>query len=175
MASPKCLIVDDDSVCLALLTEILDRLGYECLTAADGDSASKMLTDGSFNIMITDIAMKGIDGIELTRKAKKLYPEMPVVIMTGFTDKFSYDMAIEVGAADFLKKPFTLLEVQTRIARVMRDIEAMAISRKKGQELGAMGNEMITGLQEESQEKLRKLQALEDEVARLKRELGAGD
>lgn len=173
MAARKCLIVDDDPVFLTALSGMVGQLGYEVRKAPDGHNAVKMLAESGFDIMITDIAMRGMDGIQLTRRAKQMYPDMPVVMMTGFTDEFSYDSAIEAGAADFLKKPFSFTEVEVRVARVMRDVEAMAIVKKREQELGAMSTEMIMGIQEEGQEKLRQLQALEAEVARLKKELGA--
>jgi diguanylate cyclase (GGDEF)-like protein len=68
--------------------------------------------------MISDIVMPGMDGFELTEKAKKLRPDMLVIIMTGYTEDFSFDRAIEAGASDFIKKPFTLQELIIRIQLV---------------------------------------------------------
>jgi diguanylate cyclase (GGDEF)-like protein len=62
--------------------------------------------------------MPGLDGFELTEKAKKLRPDMAVIIMTGFIDDFSYDRALEAGAFDFIKKPFTVTEMKMRLRHV---------------------------------------------------------
>lgn len=169
MEPPKCLIVDDESLILTMLTEFIGQLGYHCQTAISGEVALRLLVEGSYDLMITDISMGAMDGIELTRLAKELYPDMPIIIMTGFTDQYTYDAAIEAGAADFLKKPFTLREIQARIARIMRDMGTMAFLKRKEHELGTMSTEMISGLQEEVQQKL---QVLEEEIARLKKEVG---
>lgn len=118
--------------------------------------------------MITDISMFELDGIELTKKAKQLYPDMPTIVMTGFMDEYTYDHAIEAGAADFLKKPFTHKEIVTRIARVMRDAEVLAQLKEKEKRIESMSTEMISGLQEESQ---MKLEELKEEIKRLREQL----
>jgi len=114
------LIVDDETAILEILHETLSLEGYRCNKAASGDVAIAMLKTRMFDIMITDIVMPGIGGLELTEQAKKLNPAMPVIVMTGFIDEFTYDKAIESGAADFIKKPFTAAELLMRIKHVMQ-------------------------------------------------------
>jgi two-component system cell cycle response regulator len=80
--------------------------------------------------MITDIRMPDIDGFKLTEKAKKIRPDMAVIIMTAYIEEFSYDDAIEVGASDFIKKPFSLKELLARIhhVKLQEQLRAMSIT-----------------------------------------------
>lgn len=109
------LIVDDDEIVLDLLKTFFKDEGYRTETAMNGEAALALVNQSQFDIMITDILMPGMNGLELTVKVKEARPAMIVIIMTGFLDEFSYDSAVEAGAADFIKKPFTLQEVMVRI------------------------------------------------------------
>ena len=167
-ANPRrCLIVDDEPMMCLLISDFLGSLGYQCVTAKSGEAAMEILAGAPFDIMITDIMMGGMTGIELTKKAKKLYESMPIIVMTGFSDEYSYDEVIDAGAADFLKKPFSMKELDTKLARVLRDVHLMAMLKKKGKELEEVSTLMIAGLQEEA---LKKVERLEEEIRRLKEE-----
>ena len=112
------LIVDDDAVILQFMKTVLEIAGYKCETASSSQSALELIGNTHFDMMITDIVMPKMNGLELTGKAKGLRPDMSVIVTTGFVDNFSYDKAIEAGAADFLKKPFTEKELLARIKHV---------------------------------------------------------
>ena len=109
------IIVDDDESFLNMLKERFVLEGYRCETATSAESALELIGKTFFDIMLTDISFPGMKGFELTEQARKLRPEMMVIIMTGFIDEFSYDGAIEAGASDFIKKPFTFKELKVRI------------------------------------------------------------
>jgi diguanylate cyclase (GGDEF)-like protein len=112
------LIIDDDAVILKFMKIVLEMEGYECETAISSQAALERVQSTPFDIMITDIVMPGMNGLELTGKAKDIRPNMAVIIATGFVDNFSYDKAIETGASDFIKKPFTEKELIARIKHV---------------------------------------------------------
>jgi len=112
------LIVDDDAVIMKFMKIVLEMEGYECETAISSQAALERVQSTPFDIMITDIVMPGMNGLELTGKAKGIRPNMAVIITTGFVDNFSYDKAIEAGASDFIKKPFTEKELIARIKHV---------------------------------------------------------
>lgn len=112
------LVVDDDTVILQFMKTVLEIAGYKCETATNSQSALELVGSTAFDMMITDIVMPKMNGLELTEKAKGLRPGMPVIVTTGFVDNFSYDKALEAGAADFLKKPFTEKELLARIKHV---------------------------------------------------------
>lgn len=118
MNEDSIMIVDDDKVLVAMLKDWLVLEGYRCETAASAEAAIELLGKHSFDIMLTDVSLPGMRGFELAEQAKKIRPRLIVIIMTGFIDDFSYDSAIEAGAADFIKKPFTLKELKARIEHV---------------------------------------------------------
>ena len=167
MVSKRCLIVDDEPVIRTMVSDCLDNRGYACVIAKSAEIALELLAGSSFDIMITDIQMDGMTGIELTRMTRKLFPSMPVIVMTGFTDEYSYDEVVEAGAADFLKKPFSIKELDTRVARSIRDAQLISHVKKKGKDLEEVSTLMIAGLQEEA---LKKIATLEEEIRHLKEE-----
>ncbi|NJD57651.1 MAG: diguanylate cyclase [Nitrospirae bacterium] len=128
--SGSVLIVDDDSPILELLHETLTREGYRCDEAANGDVAADMLKNRQFDLLITDIVMPGLGGLELSEQARRLNPSMLIIVMTGYIDEFSYDKAIASGASDFIKKPFTPVELLARIkhARQQERLRVMAVT-----------------------------------------------
>ena len=114
------LIVEDDQSALNVLTEGLTLHGYHCATAPNAEVALTLLGKTSFSIVITDIALSGMTGLELTAAVKQRSPDSIVLAITGYIDDFNYDEAIEAGASDFIKKPFTLGELLARIKHATR-------------------------------------------------------
>jgi two-component system cell cycle response regulator len=124
------LIVDDDVSLLGIFKTALLAEGYRCEIAATVEFALELINKIPFDVMITDIKMPGLTGFELTEKAKKIRPDMSVIIMTAYIEEFSYDNAIEAGASDFIKKPFTVKELLARIRHVklQEKIRAMSVT-----------------------------------------------
>lgn len=115
------LIVDDDILLLDTIKSGLSLLeGCDCKTAANGNTAIELLKTNSFDVMVIDIVLPDMDGFELTVKSKKIKPDMAIIIMTGHINEFSYEDAIESGASDFIKKPFSLKELIARIEHARR-------------------------------------------------------
>jgi DNA-binding NtrC family response regulator len=117
-ARNSVIIVDDDVMLLDMLKDGLSSEGYYCEITINAKSALELINKTLFDIMIIDIDLPDMNGFELTKKAKRLKPDITVIIMTGFIKDFSYDEAIEIGATDFIKKPFTLKELIIRIKQV---------------------------------------------------------
>ncbi|MEW6569884.1 MAG: diguanylate cyclase [Nitrospirota bacterium] len=125
----RVLVVDDDVQLLAALRSGLSLNGYQCEIATRATYALELIREFSFDVMVTDIVMPDMKGLDLTEKVKKVKPDMVVIIMTGFIDDFSYDDAMESGASDFIKKPFTLKELISRIehARLHQKLQTLAL------------------------------------------------
>ena len=121
------LAVDDDHSLLDVLKSRLVQEGFECATAFDAASAIECIDKQSFDIMIADIVLPDRDGLELTETVKRKKPDMAVIIMTGYISDFSYDKAIEAGASDFIKKPFSLNELVARIRHVRMQEEMRSL------------------------------------------------
>jgi DNA-binding NtrC family response regulator len=114
----KILVVDDDPSLLGVLKNGLLLYGYHCETTASVATAFELVGKNSSDIMIVDIIMPDMSGLELTAKVKRIRPEMTIIVMTGHIEDFPYDRAIEAGASDFIKKPFSMKELIARIQYV---------------------------------------------------------
>ena len=118
----RILIVDDkpdirDSIC-----EYMRVSGFGAETADSAEAALERIRQAPFDIMIADIEMPGLGGLELTRLVKK-DTGMDVIVMTGYTQNYSYEDAINIGASDFVIKPVRYEELLLRVRRVMRERE----------------------------------------------------
>ena len=123
----RVLIVEDDQSWLNVLTEGLSINGYHCETAPNAEEAIPLLGKIVFDIVITDIALSGMTGLELTKAVKQLCLGTTIIAMTGYIDDFNYDYAIEAGASDFIKKPFTIKELLARIKHATRQEETLGL------------------------------------------------
>jgi len=112
------LIVDDDLMLLSLLTDTLHSVGYETLSASEGMSALEFIRQEKIDIIIADISMPGMDGIELLQKTKDIRPDLPVILMTGVSMNGIRARALQAGADGFLDKPFRLSAIEDMMFRL---------------------------------------------------------
>jgi two-component system cell cycle response regulator len=117
----QLLIVEDDPIILNLLAEFLSNLGYQYRIAGDGLEAMSLLKESSATIVITDLLMPKMDGMELVREIKKLWPETDIIAITGYNQDFSYTDVIKAGACDFIRKPFNLDELEAKLNRIIME------------------------------------------------------
>jgi len=103
---PRILVVDDSPPILMLLSTLLTGEGYEVGTAKNGAEAVQLLKTETFELMISDINMRPVNGVELLRKTRKSYPEMGVIMLTAYESMFTSDQATENGAFAYIVKPF---------------------------------------------------------------------
>ena len=107
----KVLITDDDGDLRELLTEAVRNWGYVVSVARDGDEALRRLRMDRYDIVISDLMMPGMDGLTLLGKIKELDNDILVIIITGYATIETAVKAIEVGAYDYIAKPFRLDEL----------------------------------------------------------------
>jgi putative two-component system response regulator len=117
----RMLVVDDEEPCRLLIKEICHRLGISCEAAADAQEALEKLHGNAFDLVLSDIIMKGKDGIALMREAQKEFPHLDFIIMTGYRPDFSYSDIIAAGATDFIAKPFEVGELEAKLGRITRE------------------------------------------------------
>lgn len=117
----KVLIVDDDPLILETICFFVSSFGFGCESASSGPEALDILTREKFQIVISDIVMPGMDGMELLKEIKNLYPEVGVIIVTGYAENYSYSDVIRAGAIDFISKPFQKDELEAKLDRVVRE------------------------------------------------------
>jgi len=116
------LVVDDDKLVNDLVTETLSRAGYDCTSCLSGEDALVKFKAHSYDIVLTDLKMKEIDGITLLDRIKHISPETTVVMMTAYGTVETAVKAIKMGAYDFLLKPVTpeaLEHIMTRITELL--------------------------------------------------------
>ncbi len=117
----KILIVDDDPIVLEVMKSIIASHGFALATAQDGQQALEKLQDDHFSIIITDINMPNMDGMELLRHVKDHYPKIGVIVVTGLSEHYSYIDVINAGAIDYMTKPFESSELLAKLRRVIRE------------------------------------------------------
>jgi len=157
----KVLVVDDEESIRTFIVTLLSKKGHSCATATDGAEALDKMNSDQFDAVITDIVMGEMDGLTLTKEILGRYPGLPVMIMTGYTDDYSTEEAIEAGAQEFVKKPFSITELDLRFRKMMRNHEIL-------KQIESKRNEIVFNLQRESSEKIKELK---EEIETLKSKL----
>ncbi|MDF3066535.1 MAG: two component, sigma54 specific, transcriptional regulator, Fis family [Polyangiaceae bacterium] len=127
----QILVVDDEPNLRRVLSAQLERDGYDVHTAEDGEQALGILKEHHIDLVITDLRMPRLDGMELLRRAQKLDAELPVVMITAHGTVDNAVEALKTGAFDYLTKPFDQVEVRTIVAKALRtrDLSATEASR----------------------------------------------
>jgi len=116
----RLLVVDDEQVVLDSVRKHLKREGYEIRTVLSGAEAVEALETGWPEVVITDLMMPGMDGLELLDRIRREQPEIPVVMITGYATMRTALQALRRGAFDYIAKPFTRAELQGVVARAAR-------------------------------------------------------
>ncbi len=117
----KVLVVDDEQSICAMLTKFLRSSGYLCENTTDPIKAVEVIKRDGFDLVISDIKMAGIDGLQLLSEILEIDPELDTIMMTGHTGIYTYSDIIKAGAADFIAKPFQLPELKAKMERIERE------------------------------------------------------
>jgi len=115
----KILIVDDEAIARTKLAHVLGKQGYETVTAADGAEAVARLADEDFDVVLTDLRMKDIDGLEVLAQTKKLQPEAEVVVITGYASVETAVEAMRKGAYHYISKPIKIEELKLLVQKAL--------------------------------------------------------
>ncbi|MDR3568918.1 MAG: response regulator [Syntrophobacteraceae bacterium] len=142
----KIFIVDDEQDICAMLTKFLRSSGYCCDSSTDPARALGILKKDSFDLVISDIKMAGMDGMQLLSQLHEITPQIDIIMMTGHTNTYTYSDIIRAGAADFMGKPFRLAEILAKIERIERE-------RKMQKELRELNIAMAVLLQRAGKDK----------------------
>lgn len=110
------LIVDDDPMIRGLLRKIVEREGYRSIEAESGEKALEMFDPAKIGLVISDIEMPGMNGLELLKAIKEKDQHVPVFIITGKSNKYDKHDIIEAGADGYISKPFKNFEIARRVA-----------------------------------------------------------
>jgi DNA-binding NtrC family response regulator len=108
----KIMVLDDEPIVCKRLKPALEKLGFEVDTFTASLEAMQQIQDTTYDIIITDLKMKGIDGMRFLQEAKKRSPRTEVIVITGFATLETAKESFQKGVFDFIAKPFKLSEIQ---------------------------------------------------------------
>jgi signal transduction histidine kinase/ActR/RegA family two-component response regulator len=115
----RVLIVDDDDDVRNVAAALIEEIGYEVETAESGEAALKLLTPGRFALVITDVAMPGMTGVELARQLRRSSPDLPIIFASGYADVQTFGE--ELLRESLLKKPYRIAELAARISAALAE------------------------------------------------------
>lgn len=132
MAGAKILVVDDEPFIVELVKFNLESAGYEVITASDGHEALKLIEKDHPDLIILDIMLPGIDGMEICRalRFKMQTKDIPVILLTAKTGEIDKVLGLEMGADDYITKPFSPRELVARVKAVLRRTDKRDGSRE---------------------------------------------
>ncbi|OGP72459.1 MAG: histidine kinase [Deltaproteobacteria bacterium RBG_13_58_19] len=119
----KIMVLDDEPIVCNRLKPALEKLGYEVDTFTQSIDAMQKIQGTVYDIIITDLKMKGIDGMKFLQEAKKRAPETEVIVITGFATLETAKESFQRGVFDFIAKPFKLSEIQQVVAKAAAKIQ----------------------------------------------------
>jgi DNA-binding response OmpR family regulator len=117
------LLVEDDATVAEVVSSYLQRAGFQARTIANGTDAAALLDvsgPDEFSLVMLDVMLPGVDGLALCRKLRALYPELPVIMLTALGEEDDRIAGLEVGADDYVTKPFSPRELVLRVESVLR-------------------------------------------------------
>jgi two-component system cell cycle sensor histidine kinase/response regulator CckA len=131
-ARPVVVLVEDEELIRRLLERVLDSAEYEVLVAANGEKALRLIEAraGELALLLTDLVMPGMSGLELARAARELQPELPVLCMSGYSEQMLRDRGSEGDEVAFIEKPFAPGELTDRIADLLREAERPRVDER---------------------------------------------
>ncbi len=163
MPKAKILVIDDEPLMREFIEEAMTRAGYKVVSTNNGEEGIELIKNQSFDVVITDLKMEPVDGMEVLRESVKISPETPVIIMTAYA---TIDTAIETlkaGAIDYLIKPFTPDAIELAVKRALEKVKINAENKYLRSELDSyLGPPEIIGKSKVMRELYEKIQRVAD-------------
>ncbi|MGE3728413.1 MAG: response regulator transcription factor [Candidatus Sericytochromatia bacterium] len=119
---PRLLVVEDEPDILTLLERILQEENYEVLKAPTAERGLEIIEETLPTAIVADINLPGMSGLDFCKRVKSQYPEIPVLFLSGLTDEFDKVLGLELGAEDYITKPFNVREFKARIKVMLRRV-----------------------------------------------------
>ncbi|MBW2120849.1 MAG: response regulator, partial [Deltaproteobacteria bacterium] len=117
----KILVVDDEPLVRRTIRDIVESMGYSCSETDSARAALELVDRTHFPIVILDIAMPEMNGLELLKLIRREHPDTDVLIITGYQDRYSPLRIVRSGASDYLVKPFTVEQLAAKLYKIERE------------------------------------------------------
>ena len=122
-AIANVLVVEDDELIRGIFVDIIKSKGYSVFEATNGREALQILKEQPINIIVSDMKMPVMDGMQLLREVKSNYRDIPVVVITGFDNEFTEEQVLAAGADAYITKPFKVQDVSSTLQEVHQRIK----------------------------------------------------
>ncbi|WP_456278036.1 winged helix-turn-helix domain-containing protein [Bacillus sp. AK128] len=129
----KVLVVDDEQSIVTLLQYNLQQAGFDVITAMDGETGKNMAMNEQPDLMVLDLMLPKMDGIEVCKQLRQERVMLPILMLTAKDDEFDKVLGLELGADDYMTKPFSPREVVARVKAILRRSQALAEQEPVGQ------------------------------------------
>ena len=157
----KLLIIDDDPNHAEVVAESLQRVGYDCVTATSSAQGAKLIETAEPSVILTDLRMDGLSGLDLLRKAKSDLAEVEVVVITGHGDEKTAVEAMQAGAANYLQKPVNLAELRAMVDKAAERFRLGQANKRLQQQIEEkFGFEGVVGNSSKMHEIIAKLKSI---------------
>ena len=140
----KALVVDDDKVIADILKEYLSNEKRTVDVCYDGLAATQAIKKASYNLIVVDMVMPGLSGMDVLKCAKASNPDIIVIIITGYASLETAIMAVKEGAYDYIRKPFKLEEIKITVDKAIDKINAIRENRLLAEKLEDAHDELVT-------------------------------
>jgi two-component system alkaline phosphatase synthesis response regulator PhoP len=127
----KVLVVDDEPSIVTLLTFNLEKEGYDVTTAFDGEAGYELALSNHYDFIILDVMLPHMDGLEMTKSLRREKIDTPILILTARDDQVDKIIGLEIGADDYLTKPFSPREVLARMKAIFRRLKPVEVMEEK--------------------------------------------
>lgn len=148
----RILIVDDEPYICQILSRVLSSEGYSCETGSNGEAAIQLLEKETFHLMISDIMMPGMSGMDLLAFVKTVYPNLAVIMLTAVDDRKTAVEALEFGAYGYLIKPFDKTDILINVTNALERRRLALLSKRYEQDLEEKVRERTREVKEREEE-----------------------
>ena len=154
LKSAKLLIIDDEKIALRNLEHVMKKEGYDVTGTQSGPNALKLLDEQQFDVVLTDLRMEKVDGMQLLKKSRELHPDTEVVMITGYATLDSAVEAMKHGAFYYIAKPFKLDEVRKIVSEAVHKVRLKSENRNLREQLDTYQGKVKIITQDPTMERL---------------------
>ena len=126
MTQATVLVAEDDNLIRTIFVEIVKGEGFDVVEADDGQRAFDLVTSRKIDMIISDMKMPAMSGLDLLLAVKKTHPEIPVTVITGFNSEYREEEALAAGADAYITKPFKVADVAETLRRIYQKVQQQA-------------------------------------------------
>jgi len=150
----KILVIDDERIALRNLEHVMKKEGYDVTATQSGPNALKMLEEQPFDVVLTDLRMEKVDGMQILKKSRELYPDTEVIMITGYATLDSAVESMKHGAFYYIAKPFKLEEVRKVVKEAVHKVRLKTENRQLREQLESYQGKVKIITQDPNMQKL---------------------